>query len=382
MWICFTKFSQSIQMEKAYISLGSNEGQRLKNLQEAVLQIQKQVGVLSDLSSLYETPSWGFEGPDFLNACIGVQTDFLPVELLQKLLKIERQMGRLRTTDSGYSSRNIDLDLLFYEDQVIENDDLILPHPRLELRNFILHPMCEIAPDFVHPRLGKDMTHLLSACKDTSHPTQLPLSRWSLDLFFEDQLLVFEGNIGVGKTSLAQKIAQDFQVPSLLENFSKNPYLEKFYDQPDRFAFSLENYFLEDRFRQFDDFIKASATQKMTVADHSFFKSLVFAKINLSTIHFQEFQANYERLSAQLVFKQKVIFLHQPIEKLIKQIKSRGRTYEQKITRDYLEKIEEGYQNFLREQRSMPYHRIDLTDLDFIHDERAYQMVLQRIKAF
>lgn len=369
-------------MEKAYISLGSNEGQRLKNLQEAVLQIQKQVGVLSDLSSLYETPSWGFEGPDFLNACIGVQTDFLPVELLQKLLKIERQMGRLRTTDSGYSSRNIDLDLLFYEDQVIENDDLILPHPRLELRNFILHPMCEIAPDFVHPRLGKDMTHLLSACKDTSHPTQLPLSRWSLDLFFEDQLLVFEGNIGVGKTSLAQKIAQDFQVPSLLENFSKNPYLEKFYDQPDRFAFSLENYFLEDRFRQFDDFIKASATQKMTVADHSFFKSLVFAKINLSTIHFQEFQANYERLSAQLVFKQKVIFLHQPIEKLIKQIKSRGRTYEQKITRDYLEKIEEGYQNFLREQRSMPYHRIDLTDLDFIHDERAYQMVLQRIKAF
>ena len=369
-------------MDKAYISLGSNEGQRLKNLQEAVVQIQKQVGVLTDLSSLYETPAWGFEGPDFLNACIGVQTDFLPSELLQKLLKIERKMGRLRTSETGYKSRNIDLDLLFFEDHVIENDDLILPHPRLELRNFILYPMCEIAPDFVHPRLGKDMAHLLNFCGDTSHPSQLPLSQWSSDIFFEDQLLVFEGNIGVGKTSLTQKIARDFKVPSLLENFSSNPYLKKFYEQPDRFALSLENYFLEDRFRQFDNFIKESTSQKMSVADHSLFKSLVFAKINLSTKDFQDFKANYERLSAQLVFKQKVIFLHQPLEKLMKQIKSRGRTYEQNITRDYLEKIEEGYQNFQEEHWSTPFNRIDLNDLDFIDDERAYQILLHRIKTF
>jgi deoxyadenosine/deoxycytidine kinase len=109
---------------------------------------------------------------------------------------------------------------------------------------------------------------------------------------------------------------------------------------------------------------------------------LVFAKINLSPKHFQDFKANYERLSAQLVFKQKVIFLHQPTEKLMKQIKSRGRIYEQKITPYYLEKIEEGYQNYRKERWSIPYHSIDLTDLDFIHDERAYQMLLQRIKAF
>jgi 2-amino-4-hydroxy-6-hydroxymethyldihydropteridine diphosphokinase len=78
-------------MEKAYISLGSNKGQKLENLQDAVLQIQKQVGILTDLSSIYETPSWGFEGPDFFNACIGIQTDFSPAELLQKLLKFERK---------------------------------------------------------------------------------------------------------------------------------------------------------------------------------------------------------------------------------------------------------------------------------------------------
>lgn len=368
-------------MGKAYISLGSNEGHRLDNVQEALVQIQKQIGILTNLSSLYRTPAWGFDGPDFLNACIGIQTDFSAVQLLEKLLNIEQQMGRLRSTDSGYKSRKIDLDLLFFEDQIIDNQELTLPHPRLELRKFILDPMCEIAPDHVHPRLGKDMVNLLTHCADTSDLIRLPLSEWSLNLFSEDQLLVFEGNIGVGKTSLARKIARDFQVPGLLENFDRNPYLEKFYAQPDRFALSLENYFLEDRFRQFNDFLNASSTQKKAVADHSLFKSLVFAKINLSPNDFLDFKKNFDRLAGELIFSQKVIFLHQPIQKLMEQIKSRGRSFEQKITSNYLEKIEEGYQNFYTEGLSIPYHSIDLTGLDFVHDERAYQIILQCIKA-
>ena len=369
-------------MNKAYISLGSNMGQRLEEIREAVVQIQKKIGILTDLSSLFESPTWGFEGPDFLNACIGIQTDFTPHELLQKLLKIERQMGRLRSLKSGYSSRNIDLDLLFFDNQVLDNEDLVLPHPRLEFRRFILSPMCEIAPDFIHPRLGKSLMNLSRLCKDNSSIRKIPLKEWSPYLLSEEQMLVFEGNIGVGKTSLAQKIAYDFQVPSLLENFSENPFLEKFYDQPDRFALSLENYFLEDRFRQFKDFIKASIPEQMNVCDHSMMKSLIFAKINLSSSHFQYFKKNYERLSAELVSTQKVIFLHRPIKKIMEQIKSRGRTYEQNITRDYLEKIEEGYQNLQNEVKSIPFHMIDLTDLDFVHDDRAYQLILQRIKAF
>ena len=194
-------------------------------------------------------------------------------------------------------------------------------------------------------------------------------------------MLVFEGNIGVGKTSLSQKIARDYQVPGLLENFSQNPYLEKFYDQPERFALSLENYFLEDRFRQFNHFLKSTIAKKTSVADHALFKSLVFAKINLSSSRFQDFKKNYERLSAELVFTQKVIFLHQPIEKLLQQIKSRGRVYEQKISQEYLEKIERSYQNFQKEDFLSPHHSIDLSGLDFVGDERAYQIVLQRIKA-
>ena len=144
----------------------------------------------------------------------------------------------------------------------------------------------------------------------------------------------------------------------------------------------MENYFLEDRFRQFNQFLKAAAGEKKAVADHSLLKSLVFAKINLSSIHFEAFIKDFERLSAELVFKQKVIFLYKPIEKLIEQIKNRGRNYEQKITQDYLEKIEMGYKNLQKEGFSSSQQSIDLSDLDFVHDEMAYQIILQRIKAF
>ena len=139
---------------------------------------------------------------------------------------------------------------------------------------------------------------------------------------------------------------------------------------------------MEDRFRQFKIFLDRSAAHKFAVADHSLFKSLVFAKINLSPLNFLDFKNNFERLARELVFSQKVIFLKKPIQKLMEQIINRGRSYEQKITSDYLEKIERGYQNFENERLSFTSNSIDLTNLDFLHDERAYQIILQRIKAF
>ncbi len=257
-----------------------------------------------------------------------------------------------------------------------------MPHPRLELRKFILSPMCEIDPDLVHPHLGKSLSELSRICKDSSQPKKLPIELWSPNSLIKEQILVFEGNIGVGKTSLAQKIARDYQVPSLMENFNQNPYLEKFYDKPERFALRLENYFLEDRFSQFTNFLQTLATSKTAVTDHSLFKSLIFAKINLSPTHFIDFKKNFDKLSAELFFTQRVIFLNQPIKKLMQQIENRGRSYERKITSEYLEKIEEGYQNFQNSELSFSYQKIELTNFDFVHDERAYQIILQRIKAF
>jgi deoxyadenosine/deoxycytidine kinase len=118
------------------------------------------------------------------------------------------------------------------------------------------------------------------------------------------------------------------------------------------------------------------------VADHSLFKSLIFAKINLSPSAFVDFKKNYTKLSLQWAEPNKVIFLHQSIDKLMEQIKSRGRPYEQNISKKYLQKIALGYENHMKAERGLSFHSIDLTDLDFVNEEMAYQIILQRIKAF
>ena len=233
-------------MNRAYISLGANIGNCHKNIQEAVIQIQKKIGILTDLSSLYVTPAWGFEGPNFLNACIGIDTNDKPLKILEKLLDVEQAMGRERHAKTGYNSRYIDLDLLFYADQIINTSALILPHPKIEFRNFIMHPLNEINPNLIHPTLKKTIADLLLVSSDKSKVKKLPMSDWSPMLFETNRILILEGNIGVGKTLLAQKIADQYQVPFLKENFKENPFLEKFYNDSQTYALFFRKLFYEE----------------------------------------------------------------------------------------------------------------------------------------
>ena len=162
-----------IKMTTTYISLGCNQGVRIENLHKAMLEIQKKVGAIKKASSIYETPAWGFEGPDFLNACLCIHTELSSEELLTQLLEIEISMGRVRSSELKYTSRSIDLDVLFYADQIISTEILTVPHPRLALRNFILFPMAEIAPDWVDPKSEKTILELLSASPDESIPKKI-----------------------------------------------------------------------------------------------------------------------------------------------------------------------------------------------------------------
>ena len=369
-------------MSKAYISLGANEGKRLENIQEAVTRIQNKIGNLITLSSLYQTPSLGFDGPDFLNACIEIDTILNPLDVLDNLLDIERAMGREPSTEIGYQSRPIDLDLLFYEEQIINSPVLILPHPRIAQRNFVLYPLNEINPELVHPVLRKNIIDLLSISPDKTKPKKSPLSDWSPAFFEKREILIFEGNIGVGKTLLAQKIARQYRVPFLQENFKENPFLKKFYEDPVTYALDLENHYMEDRFQQLQTFIYDTKGTSGGIADHSLFRSLIFAKINLSPSDFDAFKKHYLERSETFSFPVNVIFLKHTIDRLKKNIIRRGRTFEQKISTEYLKKIERGYQSFFSHESKYDFCTVDLTDLDFVKEEAAYQIILLRIKAF
>lgn len=155
-------------MNESFILLGSNIGKREQLIKDAISCIVDKYGTLIRKSSLYESEPWGFESEfNFLNQVILIETKLNPHELLEQLLKIEIDLGRDRTNKyETYVSRPIDIDILYYNNDVIDSIDLIVPHPRLHLRAFTLMPLCEIAPDYVHPFFLKTNKELLYECKD------------------------------------------------------------------------------------------------------------------------------------------------------------------------------------------------------------------------
>lgn len=153
---------------KVYLGIGTNLGDRGKNVNEALELIKEHIGPVKKVSSLYETEPWGFKSEnDFLNMVAEVETKLKPSGLLGRILMIEAQMGRLRG-EKKYSSRLIDIDILFYGEKILEAKSLVIPHPKLHERRFVLVPLSEIVPDLVHPKLGKTIKALLEGCPDKS----------------------------------------------------------------------------------------------------------------------------------------------------------------------------------------------------------------------
>jgi 2-amino-4-hydroxy-6-hydroxymethyldihydropteridine diphosphokinase len=153
-------------MNKAYLLIGGNEGDRFLHMQQARANIEHICGVIEQVSSVYLTGAWGkTDQPDFLNQALLINTSLGAQDLLQANLSIEKTMGRIRTVQNA--PRIVDIDILFYNREIIATPDLVIPHPRLAERRFVLEPWNEIAADFVHPVSGKTVRELLRECTDT-----------------------------------------------------------------------------------------------------------------------------------------------------------------------------------------------------------------------
>ena len=153
-------------MKRIFLLTGSSIEPRLVHLEKAVNEISLRVGTLVKKSSVYESEPWGFKAESaFLNQVIVVNSNKSPDEVLDELLSIERKMGRTRV-GKGYSSRIVDIDILFYNDELINQENLVIPHPRIHMRRFTLEPLVELAPGFIHPLLNKTNKELLNDCDD------------------------------------------------------------------------------------------------------------------------------------------------------------------------------------------------------------------------
>ncbi len=366
-----------------HIALGSNKGNKLQYLQSAVDVIFERIGVINKISKVYKTPALGFEGDEFYNACIAIETELKPKKLLKELQSIESKLGRVSKAKDGYESREIDLDILFYADEIIKEKSLIIPHPELHKRKFVLQPLFDIAKDVQHIELKKTITTLLEECNDESviEPINIWLKNPKKEFTFGDyNYIAIEGNIGAGKTSLANKIAHDFNAKLILERFADNPFLPKFYKEPERYAFTLEMSFLADRYQQIsDDLSQLDLFKDFMVSDYDVYKSLIFSKITLPEDEFRLYRKLFYQVYKDIAKPDLYVYLYQNTQRLQQNIKKRGRDYEKDIQDDYLEKINAGYLEFLKSQPEMNVKIIDISDKDFLKNREDYLWLLGEV---
>ncbi len=192
--------------------------------------------------------------------------------------------------------------------------------------------------------------------------------------------ICIEGNIGAGKTSLAQKITEDCNARLVLEEFANNPFLPKFYKEPEKYAFPLELFFMAERYKQMQEVEAQEMFSDFTVSDYFFIKSRLFAQNNLSADELQLFYRLFDIMLASLPKPDLLIYLHADIKKLKANIIKRNRAYEQEITDDYLLQIQEKYLDFFKKQNDFPVLIIDVTNVDFMQNDAAYQKIVFAIK--
>ncbi len=371
------------QPKTIYIAIGSNLGDRFKNLQEAIRQIHQFVGGVKRISRVYKSPAIGFEGEEFYNVCIEVNTYLKPNACLKQMLSIEKTMGRKRNKRKGYQSRTIDLDIILFEDELVKTKTLTIPHPEAHKRNFVLQPLHDLAPELKHPKKKKTIKELLEKCQDNNpiEPINIwlknPMKVYDFSLY---NYIAIEGNIGAGKTSLATMLSRDFNAKLILERFADNPFLPKFYKEPQRYAFTLEMSFLADRYQQIsDDLSQLDLFRDLIVSDYDVFKSLIFSKITLPEDEFMLYRKLFYQVYKDIAKPDLYVYLYQNTERLQQNIKKRGRNYEQDIEDGYLEKINAGYLDFLRKHPEFNVKIIDISEKDFVKNREDYLWILNRI---
>jgi deoxyguanosine kinase len=191
------------------------------------------------------------------------------------------------------------------------------------------------------------------------------------------QFIVIEGNIGAGKTTLARKIAEDFNAKMIPEEFAENPFLPKFYKNPEKYSFPLELSFLADRYQQLNNELRIGDLFKsFIVADYYFTKSLIFAQNTLSDDEYRLYRRIFNIIYDSIPKPDLYVYLFSDVENLIKNIRKRGRSYEQSIQPEYLEKIQTGYFDYMKlHQDEMHFLVIDTNHIDFVKNPDDYQKI-------
>ncbi|MFM7357890.1 MAG: deoxynucleoside kinase [Sediminibacterium sp.] len=192
--------------------------------------------------------------------------------------------------------------------------------------------------------------------------------------------ITIEGNIGAGKTTLSHLLAKHYNARLVLEEFAENPFLAKFYEQPQQYAFPVELFFMAERYKQLKDLVHSKDLfQSITISDYLFTKCLLFAKVNLPEEEFRLYQKLFDIIHQQLIFPDIVIYLHAPVQKLQQNIRKRNRSYELNIPDEYLFNLQETYTSYIK-QHNITTLFIDAGNADFLGKASHLQVVIDALE--
>jgi deoxyguanosine kinase len=368
-------------MNIVYLLLGGNQGNVPETLALARKLLADKAGIILAVSSIYRSAAWGFQSNEpFLNQAIYLKTHLTAHKLLEVILGIERSLGRTRN-ETGYASRIIDIDILFINDEIVKTENLQIPHPRFHLRNFAILPLFELAPELTHPELNKSIRQIKDSATDQSLVEMVEIINPVLQKkSLIHNYIAIEGNIGAGKTTLARMLANQFNGKVILEQFENNPFLARFYDNQERYAFPVELSFLAERYQQLRTELPSQELfSDFTISDYFLNKSVIFARKTLNEDEYQLFFKLFNIMNANLPKPDLLVHLYVKIERLQSNIKKRGREYEQKIPDEYLENIQASYFEYLKQQKNLKVLLLDINQLDFVENLSHYHLLVDLI---
>ncbi len=359
----------------AYIGLGSNLGDPASQIRRAVRELGLLSGVrLHGASSLYRSPPMGgLPQPDYINAAVRVETELEPEQLLRAMQQIERQHGR-EAVHEHWAARTLDLDLLLWGQECRSGAELTLPHPGLHERAFVLAPLQELDADMEVPGRGA-VAQLLQQCAYA----QVDRIGSCYCLPEAMRLIVVEGPMGVGKTTLCNRLAAEFDGQLMLERYRDNPFLERFFEHPEESALPVQLHFLNSRMRQLRQLQQTELFRQRVFADFMLEKSDWFSQLALRTDEYDLWLSLYAHMSVGLPRPDLVIYLQAPVPVLMERIAARGRPYERAVGPEFLERLSAQMVNYFRSYQGALL-TVDASHADLAHSRQDYQCLLAALE--
>ena len=352
-----------IEQITAYIGLGSNLGDRKSYIDEALKMITGVEQVeLCRVSDIIETVALSStEQPKFLNAVAELKTTLSAADLHNTMTEIENDLGRARR--GQWWPRTIDLDLLLFGTGILETPDLTVPHSQMHLRSFVLKGLCQLNGELLHPVIKVSFKELNARLNGRD---------FALDPD-KPQIVSIAGNIGVGKTTLAKKLANRLGCEVMLEPYDENPFLPEVYAGKKELALDSELYFLTSRAKQVD--AGRLEPGRMYIYDYIFDKELIFARRLLNAQQLALHEEIYPLFTAQVAAPVLVIYIRDSEQNCLERIHRRNRPYEQQIELKFLRELDSDYEQLFERWKFCPVIRVSTsqsTDVDCLADQIKY----------